>query len=857
MKRSRLALVLLSSLVVAACDDGTRPPVTVDTVNGTTAEDTALSYDVPVSAAAAAEAEITYFHPFQHGTVTGDGTHWTYTPELNFNGEDSATLSVTTQHYGMTEGSVHITVTPVNDAPVANPDTLLAQFDTVRTVTSSDLVANDTDVDGDTLIIQSVTAGQHGTAAMSGTNVLFTPDTGFGGAAGFTYSIVDGHGGMASSTVTLTVGADTAPLAHDDSVATNEDAALTVNDAQLLFNDSDAEGSALSITAISAPSHGTATHAGSSVIYTPTANYNGADSFTYTTTDGTLTATATVMVNVIPVNDAPVAADDTATTAEDTALVLAPASLLANDSDLDGDTLTVANAFSATHGTVTVSGGTVTYTPVLNYNGPASFVYTVSDPTGASATATVAIVVTSVNDNPVANADMVAGTEDQATTIAASTLLANDTDVDGDTLTVSGVTAGAGTHGTVTLSGTGVLYTPVADFNGVATFAYTVSDGQGGSASAMVTVTVAAVNDAPTAVNDTFTTAEDVPLVVAGSTLTLNDTDDGGNANLTVASVGAATNGTVTLSGQTVKFVPSPNYYGPASFTYVVRDAQAATATATVSITVTPVNDAPVAIDDQFDLPSDSTSQFSAADKLLANDVDVDGDAISLQGVQATAETHGTLSVSGDTITFTPEVEYQGRASFEYTIVDPHGATDSGTARLCIGGPCTDPVAIDDLYEDFNPSAQGGAVGRNDAWDLEVDQVPDYAYDYLFVLDNDEYNVSVAIELTSGPAHGDAFVDGGVIRYIPDLDYCNDDGSTYDMLSYKLVPSDSPAQVLIKVRCSSGCELQPSFVGCPCEGFSCCGFGGNQLRGGCLPPQPTVNTTRTPGIQSVFSKTTR
>src|SRR6185503_5121255 len=215
------------------------------------------------------------------------------------------------------------------------------------------------------------------------------------------------------------------------------------------------------------------------VTYAPAANFNGSDSFSYTVNDGQGgSATATVSVTITSVNDAPVAKDDAAATAEDTAATIA---VLANDSDADGGTLSVASVTMPAHGTATVNGdGTVTYAPAANYNGADSFTYTISDGQGGSATATVSVTVTSVNDGPVAKDDAATTAEDTTATIA---VLANDSDADGGTLSVASVTTPG--HGTATINGDGtVTYAPAADYNGADSFTYTITDGQGGSATA-------------------------------------------------------------------------------------------------------------------------------------------------------------------------------------------------------------------------------------------------------------------------------------------------------------------------------------------------------------------------------------
>jgi hypothetical protein len=192
-----------------------------------------------------------------------------------------------------------------------------------------------------------------------------------------------------------------APVAVNDSATTPEDTPVTID---VLANDSDPDpGTTLTVQSVTQPSNGTAEIVAGGVKYTPNANFNGSDSFSYTISDGALTASATVTVNVTPVNDPPVANDDTVTTPEDTALNIPLADLLANDTDPDtGDTLTVISVGPAQNGSVELrsNDGVVNYRPAANFNGTDSFTYTIQDSAGATASATVTVNVTPVNDAP-------------------------------------------------------------------------------------------------------------------------------------------------------------------------------------------------------------------------------------------------------------------------------------------------------------------------------------------------------------------------------------------------------------------------------------------------------------------------
>ena len=322
--------------------------------------------------------------------------------------------------------------------------------------------------------------------------------------------------------------------------------------------------------------------------FTPATNYNGpVPQITYKVTDGTgNNASGTLDINVIPVNDAPVAVNDTIVTSEDTPVVVP---VMVNDTDVDGDSLSVTGVTNGTHGIVTLVSGVVTYTPNADYHGMDTFTYTISDGNGGFSSANVTVTVSSVNDAPVAVNDTIVTSEDTPVVVP---VMVNDTDVDGDSLSVTGVTNG--THGIVTLVSGVVTYTPNANYHGMDTFTYTISDGNGGFSSANVTVTVSSVNDAPVAVNDTIVTSEDTPVVVP---VMVNDTDVDGDS-LSVTGVTNGTHGIVTLVSGVVTYTPNADYHGMDTFTYTISDGNGGLSSANVTVTVSAVNDAPVAVND-------------------------------------------------------------------------------------------------------------------------------------------------------------------------------------------------------------------------------------------------------------------
>jgi VCBS repeat-containing protein len=255
-------------------------------------------------------------------------------------------------------------------------------------------------------------------------------------------------------------------------------------------NDSDVDSATLTYGNASDPANGSVTLNGDGTYtYTPDLNFCGTDTFTYEVSDESLSDTGTVTIEVACVNDAPMAGDDSNATDEDTPV---GGSVSGNDSDVDSATLTYGNASDPANGSVTLNGdGTYTYTPDLNFCGTDTFTYDASDGS-LTDTATVTIVVACVNDAPVA-ADSAATTAEDTPLLAS----VSSTDVDGGAPTYAVISGPS--HGTLVLNAsTGAYtYTPNANYNGPDAFSFSVDDGAGGTDSGNVSITVAAVNDAP------------------------------------------------------------------------------------------------------------------------------------------------------------------------------------------------------------------------------------------------------------------------------------------------------------------------------------------------------------------------
>ncbi|PLX71281.1 MAG: hypothetical protein C0614_14430, partial [Desulfuromonas sp.] len=421
----------------------------------------------------------------------------------------------------------------------------------------------------------------------------------------FPYTVVDEDGATDEAMVTVVVeGVNDPPVAIDDAYTTNEDTPITIPAEGILANDFDVEDDPLSSMLVDGPEFGTlAFNEDGSFTYSPNENFFGTDSFTYIANDGDADSNvATVTINVLPVNDAPVAIDDPGdpndpnsvnadpdafTTPEDTPLVISIANILSNDIDIedgtpnfDGITVTTNN------GTLVNNGdGTLTYTPDPDYNGGDSFVYQVVDSEGLTATATVAITVLPVDDVPDAIDDGFTINEDTSLTIPLPGVLANDS-IGGDGGTLAVVTNTNPANGSLTLNPDGSFsYTPNSGFNGTDSFTYSIQDIDGDKDTATVTINVLPVDEAPDAIDDSYNTDEDTPLTIPVPGVLTNDSIGGDGGTLAVVDHTDPSNGALSLNADgSFTYTPDEGWSGTDSFTYTIEDIDGDQDTATVTI---------------------------------------------------------------------------------------------------------------------------------------------------------------------------------------------------------------------------------------------------------------------------------
>ncbi len=597
-----------------------------------------------------------------HGILSGTAPNLTYTPAADFNGTDSFTFKANDGTVDSNVATVTITVTPVNDAPVL---AAIANA-TIPEMQPYSFTATATDVDS-TNLTYSLVGAPTGAAIDPITGVFtWTPTEAQGpGVYSFTVKVCDDASPALcdEQEVTFTVTEVNLPpvLGAIGNKTVEAAAALTFT---ATATDADIPVQTLTFSINGAPAGAAINPATGVFTWTPSDLQVGSHTFEICVSDGYLSDCETIIVTVTARNAAPVALNDTYITDFETTLTVAVPGVLGNDSDPESDPLTAIKVTDPAHGTLTLNAdGSFTYVPAAGYSGFDSFTYKANDGELDSNIATVTIMVREfVNTAPVAQAQSVETPEDTAKAI---TLVA--TDIDGQPLTYAIVTQPA--HGTVTLVGAVATYTPSLNYNGSDSFTFKANDGLIDSNVATVTITVTPVNDAPVAVDDHYTVAEKDTLTVAAPGVLANDIDVDGDI-LTAILVDTVQHGTLTLNSDgSFTYTPTAYFNGTDSFTYKAKDAELESDLAVVTITVTPVNDWPIANDDYYETVTGVPLVKDAAEGILANDVLLDPDEhvsiLILEGPQ-----HGTLVMNNDgSFTYTPDAGFMGTDTFRYMVL--------------------------------------------------------------------------------------------------------------------------------------------------------------------------------------------
>ncbi|AGL21292.1 Ig-like domain-containing protein [Actinoplanes sp. N902-109] len=658
-----------------------------------------------------------------HGTATIVDNKITYRPEVGFSGDDTFSYTISDGAGGTS--TAQVTVTVGNAAPTAENFVISTGYGTAAVI---DVLSTAKDANHDTLTVAGTSVPAHGMVGVNDKTgkLEYVPDEFYSGPDSFTYDVVDGHGGLVTARVDVTV-ANGVPVAAADSVTAEAKVPLIV---PVLANDVDPNNDKLTVTIDQAPQHGTAVvNADGTVTYTPATGYLGPDAFHYTVDDGH-GGTDGADVTIAVINSAPVAKPDAITSPTDIPVTI---TVLDNDSDPNGDAITVTGFTNGGHGTVTLSGGNLVYAPVRGFTGTDSFTYTISDPSHATATSVVTVTV--LNANPIAVPDTATAQPGKPTVIK---VLTNDTDPNlGQALHL--VTVGTPKHGTAVANPDGTItYTPNADATGTDTFDYVVGDDKGGQDTTGVTVTIAPL---PVAAPDQSSTPAGAPVVLD---VLAND-----SKTATLVSVSQPKHGTVKIVDGKVQYTPEPGYAGTDTFTYLVRDAAGNESTGQASVTV--ANADPVAVLDRGAVAKNGSTDID----VLANDTDVNtGQKLTISTVGKPA--HGTATIVDGKVRYVPDPGWTGTDTFTYVVSDGNGGTATGTVSVVVTGDA--PVALPDRKDTPYQRAVTVDVLANDM---------------------DPNGDRLTVVGVTQPEHGTATIVDGKVQYTPPAKWSGTVSFTY------------------------------------------------------------------------------
>ena len=683
--------------------------------------------------------------------ITGEPDLLAFETVENAFGSAEIVVRVTDSEAGSTSAILVLSVSPVNDAPEGTAASWAVNADAGSTTLDLFSLVSDLESADDQLDFEIV--GNTNPDVLSGILIdgnprqllRISPATSLATGDHVTTVTVRATdpGGLSSDLViTITVTQDNhAPTVVDDFAFVDEDTTL---DLTVMANDSDSDGDSLTIRAFSQPTQGSVVRRDSQTLqYRPNRDATGNDAFTYTVSDGTDLATATVTLTIVALNDAPDAFPMFVVVPEDAQqFEIDP---FENAEDPDGDELQLVDQSTPENGIVAFDGAKILYTPNADFAGTDSFVFTVSDPAGAVASAAVMVIVEGAPDAPVAAADFVVVPEDQQTQID---VLANDLDVDiGDVLTLVDISDPNGASAWIQEGQ--ITFEPVADFTGTSLLTYTVHDRDGLTDSGVLTVEVTAQPDAPELADSAIATDEDVTL---SGVLTAVDAD-GDTTTLELLTQPAL--GVLTLAADgSFTFTPTADANGSAVALVRVTDATGRSSSSNLTIEIAPVNDAPEIASRQFNVNEDGSLTI----ELLAGATDPDGDTPILGAIQTFPAT-GSLTLAGTQATYSPNADSTADDSFVYQIIDGNGGSTTAEISLTVIPQNDAPKAADDVFVTQEDVAISGNVLTNDS-DPDLD--------------------TLTASGISGPGAGQiTLLPDGSFTYVPDPDATGADSFTY------------------------------------------------------------------------------
>ncbi|MCR9314261.1 tandem-95 repeat protein, partial [Vibrio alginolyticus] len=630
-------------------------------------------------------------------TDNGDGTY-SFAPNENFNGDVNFTFDVS-DGTDTTSANIDVSVTPENDPPVAGSTSYTVHEDNSITISDEQLLANSSDIEGDVATSSVSYSGNDGVLEINGDGTYtFSPNENFTGDVSLDVVVVDEDGAVDTTTAGITVlEVNDPPIAGTTSYTIDEDEVITISAEQLLANSSDIEGEVALDSVSYSGSEGIFTDNGDGTFsFAPNQNFNGEVNLDVVVVDEDgATASTTANIDVLPINDAPVLGDLAYSVDEDNSITLSQEQLLAQASDVEGDALTASNLVVDGDATVTANDdGSFTITPDANFNGDIDITFDISDGSD-TLVATADLTVNPVNDLPQPEDQAFTIGEDGVLLFTDEDLLDGATDIDGDDLSVEGVTY-TGADGVLTDNGDGTYsFAPNENFNGDVNFTFDVSDGTD-TTSANIDVSVTPENDPPVAGSTSYTVHEDNSITISDEQLLANSSDIEGDVDISSVTY-SGNDGVFQDNGDgTYTFSPNENFNGEVSLDVVVVDEEGATDSTTAGITVLEVNDPPIAGATSYSVNEDEVIIFTE-EQLLAQSSDVEGD-VSLESVSYSGS-DGILTANDDgTYSFAPNENFNGGVSLDVVVADEDGATATTNANIDVLPVNDAPVSGDLAY---------------------------------------------------------------------------------------------------------------------------------------------------------------
>lgn len=635
-----------------------------------------------------------------------------YIPNTNFLGRDTVVYQVCDENNACESDTLFIFVIQSNSSPITMSD--FATVDENSTNNTIDVQANDSDPDepADFLTTSIVQQPTNGSASLNGDNIDYTPTSNYFGLDTILYQVCDTGNLCEIDTIFLTVlSVNQAPVAVSDFIAIDKNVTNHFIDVQANDSDPDGPGDVLVTTILQGPLNGTANVVDNdSIDYTPTTAYFGMDTIVYQICDtSNLCASDTIFITINDINEGPTTMSDNLMVAKNSTSNFVNVQL--NDSDPNGvgDSLVTAILEGPNNGVASViDDDSISYEPTMNFIGADTIIYQVCDTANICASDTVFITIYDFNEGPVAMADYIQ--IDKNTTNHFVNVQLNDSDPNGigDSL-ITSILIGPASGTAAVINDDSISYDPNMDFVGLDTIVYQVCDTASICAADTVFITVLDVNEAPITQADYLNILENS--INNYINVQSNDSDPNGVGDtLVTIIVNPATNGsTVVIDEDSIRYTPTANFVGLDTIVYQVCDTSNLCAIDTVFITVSVNNVSPVTMPDYLTINKNS---LNVSIDVQANDYDPNGVGDTLETYILSGAFHGIAGVvNGDSLVYTPNLDYSGQDTIVYEVCDTLLLCTSDTVFIAISEALI--CDADNITKNENGVADGNYVAAN------------------------------------------------------------------------------------------------------------------------------------------------